>query len=185
VSVHCRTFVGKDPTRTRPAWSALASSSASTQFAPVHSLVRRYIKTAAGFLVAGIVLGVWLLVRRELVGRGPTPYEISAHTHLILVGFVMMMIFGVALWLFPRPDKADERYRPELAGAAYWLLAMGTGIRAAGELAKSSVDSTWVRWTIVASGVAQSLALVLFFYTMWPRIRAVGSKIREARGEKF
>jgi heme/copper-type cytochrome/quinol oxidase subunit 1 len=151
----------------------------------MHSLVRRYIKTAVGFLVAGILLGLWMLARRELDNRFPTSYEVSAHTHLILVGFVMMMIFGVALWLFPRPDRSDDRYRPERAEAAYWMLTLGTIARAAGELIRSYGDSVSLRWTIVVAGGAQGVAFLLFFYAMWPRIRAVGSKAREARGEKF
>ena len=78
----------------------------------MHSLVRRYIKTAIGFLLVGLVTGGWMLARRELNGVFPGAYTVSAHTHAILVGFVMMMILGVALWLFPRPDKSDDRYRP-------------------------------------------------------------------------
>src|SRR5215208_7246271 len=100
----------------------------------MHSLVRLYIKTAVGFLIAGLLLGGYLLARRELRGVAATPYEISAHTHVILVGFVMTMILGVALWLFPRPAKEDAQYRPALAIAAYWLLTLGTVVRTLGEL---------------------------------------------------
>ena len=74
-----------------------------------------------------------MIVRRELFGRPPSGYEISAHTHLLLVGFVLTMILGVALWLFPRPEKSDRRYRPALVEAAYWLLSTGTLERADGE----------------------------------------------------
>jgi heme/copper-type cytochrome/quinol oxidase subunit 1 len=151
----------------------------------MHSLVRRYIKTAVGFLGAGVLLGLWMLARRELGNRFPTSYETSAHTHLILVGFVMMMILGVALWLFPRPDKADDRYRPERAEAAYWFLTIGTLVRAGGELSRSAYDTIGLRLVIVGAGVAQAIALILFFHAMWPRIRAAGSKVRESRGEKF
>ena len=151
----------------------------------MHSLVRRYIKTAVGFLIAGLALGLWMIARRELWNRFPTAYEISAHTHVILVGFVMSMILGVALWLFPRPDRSDERYKPGLASTAYWLLTLGTGVRAVGELFRGGADSTILRWIIVLSSVAQLLAFVVFFYTMWPRIRAAGSALREERGERF
>lgn len=151
----------------------------------MHSLVRRYIKTAIGFLLAGLAIGGWMIVERELLGRYPNPYEISAHTHAIFVGFVMMMIQGVALWLFPRPARGDTRYRPALAAAAYWLVAAGTAARVGGELARTAVAGAWLRWAVVASGFAQIAGLVLFFYTIWPRIRAVGSQVREANGERF
>lgn len=151
----------------------------------VHSLVRRYIKTAILFLAAGLAIGVWMLVRRELYGRYATPFETSAHTHALLVGFVMEMILGVALWLFPRPEKGNIRYQPRLAEAAYWLLTLGTALRVVGELARPSVDALALRWTIVLCGVAQTLGLLLFFYTMWPRIRPLGSAAREKAGERF
>jgi heme/copper-type cytochrome/quinol oxidase subunit 1 len=151
----------------------------------VHSLVRRYIKTAIAFLLVGLAIGGWMIVERELLERYPSPYEISAHTHAIFVGFVMMMIQGVALWLFPRPARGDTQYRPTLAAAAYWLVAAGTAARVAGELARTAVASVWLRWAVVASGFAQIAGLVLFFYTIWPRIRAVGSRVREANGERF
>ena len=151
----------------------------------MYSLVRRYIKTAIGFLLIGLGIGGWMIVRRELLGRPATSYETSAHTHAIFVGFVMMMICGVALWLFPRPDKNDRRYRPALAEAAYWMLTVGTVMRVVGELVRQRTNAQWLRLAIVAGGLLQIVGLAVFFYTMWSRIRAVGSQAREARGERF
>lgn len=151
----------------------------------MHSLVRRYIKTAIAFLVLGLAIGTRILIRREIFLQTPGPYEVSAHTHALLVGFVMMMILGVALWLFPRAERGEQQYDPRLAAAAYWLLTVGTAVRVAGELARSSFGSMWLRSAIVVGGLAQFAGIALFFFTMWPRIRSVGSHIREAKGEKF
>jgi heme/copper-type cytochrome/quinol oxidase subunit 1 len=151
----------------------------------MHSLVRRYIKTAIAFLLAGLATGLWMVLRREIRNIPPTPLEISAHTHVILVGFVMTMILGVALWLFPRPDKADTRYSPALAATSYWLLTVGTASRFVAELARRPSTGAGIRWVIVLASAAQMLALAVFFYTMWSRIRAVGSAGREAKGERF
>ena len=151
----------------------------------MHSLARLYIKTAILFLMLGLGIGGWALVRRELEDRYPSTYVISAHTHAILVGFVMMMILGVALWMFPRPAAEDERYRPVLATLAYWMLTVGTATRSIGELARGSTAAAWLRWSIVIAGLLQIAGLVLFFYTMWSRIRPVGSRAREKLGERF
>jgi|SRR5690348_4308551 heme/copper-type cytochrome/quinol oxidase subunit 1 len=151
----------------------------------MHSLVRRYIKTAIAFLAAGLGIGLWMLVRRELYGRFASPFETSAHTHALLVGFMMEMICGVALWLFPRPEKGDARYRPALAESAYWLLTIGTAVRVAAELARPAAALLALRWTIVLCGAAQTAGLLLFFYTMWSRIRPLGSAARERAGERF
>jgi len=151
----------------------------------MHSLVRRYIKTGVGFLIIGILLGLVYLVRRELWGIWPTRYETSAHTHAILVGFVMMMIQGVALWLFPRPGQGDARYRPALANGAYWCLTIGTTLRLSGELLHDRVAGPSLGAVALAGGVLQAAGIGLFFFTMWSRVRAVGSAAREARGERF
>ncbi|MFL5577989.1 MAG: hypothetical protein ACJ79S_18700 [Gemmatimonadaceae bacterium] len=151
----------------------------------MYSLVRRYLKTAIAFLALGLGLGGWMMVRRELAGVYPSPYLVSAHAHAILVGFVMLMILGVALWLFPRPEKGDARYSPRAAEAAYWLVALGTAGRVAGELLRPAVAALWLRWAVVLFGLAQIAGIALFFYTMWSRIRPVGSQAREAKGERF
>ncbi len=151
----------------------------------MHSLVRRYIKTAIGFLLVGLGIGGWMIVERELLQQYPRPYEVSAHTHAIFVGFVMMMIMGVALWLFPRPERDDPRYRPALAELAYWCVTAGTGARVAGELLRGASNAAWLRWAVVLSGLLQIAGLCVFFYTMWSRIRGVGSVVREAAGERF
>jgi heme/copper-type cytochrome/quinol oxidase subunit 1 len=151
----------------------------------LHSLVRRYLKTGIGFLASGLLLGVWMMVQREIQQRFPSPYLVSAHTHAILVGFIMMMILGVALWLFPRPAKDDTRYSPKVAEVAYWLVAGGTALRLVAEIARLGVDSLWLRVATVATGVLQVVGIALFFANMWSRIRPLGSQAREARGERF
>jgi uncharacterized protein involved in response to NO len=151
----------------------------------MHSLVRRYLKTGILFLAAGLVIGGWMIVDRELYGAYPSPYLVSAHTHAILVGFIMMMILGVALWLFPRPEKSDLRYQPRMAEAAYWLLALGTATRLAGEVSRLFSASNPLRWLVVLSSLAQIAGIRLFFYTMWSRIRPAGSQKREQLGERF
>lgn len=149
------------------------------------TLVRRFIKTGIGFLAVGIGLGVYMLVGRELFGVWPHPYLVSAHAHAVLVGFVMFLILGVALWLFPRAEKGDQRYRPERAEAAYWLLALGTGVRLLAEVLRAWADGRWLAYGVVVGGLGQAAGLAVYFWTMWSRIRPVGSQVREAKGERF
>lgn len=149
------------------------------------SLVRRYLKTAILFLAAGLALGGWMMVQREMAGRFPSPYLVSAHTHALFVGFVMLMIMGVALWMFPRPEKGDTRYRPRGAEVAYWLVTAGTALRVVGELLRPTSSAGTLRLLVVLCGLAQIAGIGLFFFTMWSRIRPVGSRAREASGERF
>lgn len=151
----------------------------------MHSIVRRFLKTAVVFLVVGLAIGVWLLIRRETGGAPASPRELSAHTHALLVGFVMMVIAGVALWLFPRPEAGNTRYKPALAEAAWWCLAPGTAVRSAAEMLAGPAPGAVTRVAIIGGGLAQAIGLALVFRTLYPRIRAAGSAQREARGERF
>jgi len=151
----------------------------------VYTLVRRFIKTGIGFLFVGLVLGLWMLARRELLGTWPDPYLVSAHAHLVLVGFVLFLILGVALWLFPRPAQDDRRYRPALVETAYWILVVGTAGRFVAEAARAWSAAPLLGWLVMASALAQVTGIGLYFWTMWSRIRPVGSHLREARGERF
>lgn len=151
----------------------------------MYTLVRRFIKTGIVFLFVGLALGGWLLVEWQGLHRVPNPYLVSAHVHAVLVGFVLFLILGVALWLFPRPEKGDVRYRPELIAAAYWILLVATGVRFAADVGRGLGGGSWLGWPVVAGGLGQIVGLALYFWTMWSRIRPVGSHLREARGERF
>lgn len=151
----------------------------------MHSIVRRFLKTAFSFLVIGLALGVWLLVRRETTGVLASARELSAHTHALLVGFVMMVIAGVALWIFPRPAAGDTQYRPWVAAAAWWCLAPGTALRVVAEMMAGVAPGLGLRMSIMLGGLAQTVGLALVFWALYPRIRAAGSAQREAKGERF
>ena len=143
-------------------------------------LVRRYLKTAIVFLATGLTIGFTLLVRRELLGVWPSPYLITAHVHAVLVGFVLMMILGVALWMFPRAARDDTRYDPRFAELAWWLVTGGTALRLSSELLRAGIGAPALRWAVVGAALAQVLGVGVFFWTMWSRIRQVTTQPRVA-----
>ncbi|HID50165.1 MAG TPA: hypothetical protein EYP40_11250 [Chromatiales bacterium] len=146
-------------------------------------LARRFIKTALLFLVLGLLLGAFMLVRRELYGEWPAPYLVSAHTHAVFIGFVLFMILGVALWLFPKPLAEDRRYRPGRIITVYWLLLGGTLVRFGGELGQAFGASMVLTGLTLAGGLAQVAALLLYIWTMWLRIRPTRRQLRGGQDE--
>lgn len=149
------------------------------------STVRYFIKTSVIFLIIGILTGLYMSVSKYVLKIGYSQELISAHTHLILVGSVMMMIMGVALWFFPRAEKNDKKYNPDLILITYWVMTIGTSLRFIFQVVANFLVSNLIQYLIAISSVLQVVAMILFFYSMWGRIRPVGSHIREAKGEKF
>lgn len=149
------------------------------------STVRYFIKTSVIFLILGILTGLYMAVCKYVLKISYTQELISAHTHLILVGSVMMMIMGVALWFFPRAEKDDKRYNPSVILFSYWLMTISTLLRFVFQVIANFVYRDWIHYLIAAFSLFQVVAMVIFFYSIWGRIRPVGSHIREAKGEKF
>ncbi|MBI4664848.1 MAG: cbb3-type cytochrome c oxidase subunit I [Nitrospinae bacterium] len=149
-------------------------------------VARLYVKTALVFFGAGLFLGGWILAQQVLgfaVASAGT--LMSAHTHLTLVGFMTILIMGVAYWMFPRPAREDMRYSPKMAEINYWLITLGTAIRAMGEVGMAFSPNTGL-WAPVTVGAAmQIVAGFIFIWNIWSRIRSIGSAQREAKGEKF
>jgi len=134
-------------------------------------LVRRYIKTSFVFLIAGLLLGAYVIVARFALAGPVSSLIVTAHVHLLLVGFMLMIVMGVATWMFPRPARDDARYRPELAEAVYWVLALSTALRAAAEILLAVTGARALGWVVAGGGLAQLAGALLFVANMWWRVR--------------
>ncbi len=134
-------------------------------------LIRRYIKTGFAFLLLGMALGAYATFQVNVRGRGVPWPLITAHVHLVLVGFMLMLVFGVASWMFPRPARDDARYRPWLAEVVYWVLTVSTAARTVGELASAVAGVRGGSWLAAVGGFGQLGAALLFVVNMWVRVR--------------
>jgi cbb3-type cytochrome oxidase subunit 1 len=137
----------------------------------VTPLVRRYIKTSLVFLLLGLALGGHLVVSEFLLDHHPARLLVTTHAHLLLVGFMLMMVMGVATWMFPRPARDDARYRPALAEAAYWLMTAGTALRAAAEVTVGTTGWLGIRWLVAVGGLGQLAGAAVFAVNIWRRVR--------------
>jgi uncharacterized membrane protein YidH (DUF202 family) len=137
----------------------------------VPPLVHRYIKTSFVFLAAGLALGTYVIVAQFVLDTNPPRLLITAHTHLLLVGFMLMIVMGVATWMFPRPARDDPRYRPELAEAVYCVMTLATALRAGAEMTVALAGALGWRWLIALGGLGQLAGAALFVLNMWSRVR--------------
>lgn len=145
---------------------------------------RYFVKTSFAFFILGLLSGLYIYGSRVFGWILPFTL-IQAHSHLLLMGGMFMMILGVAVWFFPRPKKDEKRYDPQTVRAAYWIYTLSTLLRFIVEVLQGVYPQSLAADIGFWSSVMQIIAAILIIYNLWGRIRPVGSQIRELRGEKF
>jgi cbb3-type cytochrome oxidase subunit 1 len=90
------------------------------------------VRTSLVYFGVGIALGAVLLAGRELAD-GPWVARLRPlHAELLLYGWTLQLIMGVAYWILPRFRTGTERGNQALPRAAYWLLNIGVLLAALG-----------------------------------------------------
>ncbi len=131
-------------------------------------LTRWYIKTALAYFVVALLAGLALAVRS--VAALPLLFNTLApvYFHLLMVGWVTQLIFGVGFWILPRfvrgPARGDERW----VWAAHVLLNAGVLSVSLGQWL------AWPAWIPLLGRAAELLAVVAFALHAWPRIKPHG-----------
>jgi hypothetical protein len=135
------------------------------------SLTRWYLKSALVWLVAALM--AWtLLALRPLLGL---PAALSALSpvavHLLMVGWVTQLIFGIVFWMFPKPAPARAEWHRRVGMLTWLCLNAGLLARALGEPALALGGGAAAGFLVAVAAVLQLGAGWLFVATTWPRVR--------------
>jgi hypothetical protein len=132
---------------------------------------RLFIRTALAWFAFGMLWAAFIMLLKVTDRPELKHAFITAHTHILLVGFFLNAILGVAFWMFPRPT--DRRMNEPLAVLAYALLNLGLVMRVAFEWAWEEHGTDALGVALGTAGVMQALGALLFLVVIWPRVRAV------------
>ena len=124
-----------------------------------------FLKASLAWLVAGVTLGLGMGVHPPLVA-----YR-SAHIHLLLLGFVTGMIFGVGYHVFPRFAGRPLR-SPGLVMPHWWLANAGVAAMAAAFVLRAE-DLSGSPALLGAGGAGAAIGAYLFAYNIWRTLDAV------------
>lgn len=135
------------------------------------TLARWHIKTALIYLAAALVIGA-LLAAQPLFGPSAAIAALRpVFLHLLMVGWISQLIFGVAYWMFPKYRKDQPRGSARLGWAVYILLNLGLVLRAVGEPLLILAPGSLVSAAVAAAAVLQVAAGWLFIANTWPRVK--------------
>ncbi len=131
-------------------------------------LTRWYIKAALLYFITALLLSLVM----QWPGASDVPWLRVAwptYLHILVVGWLTQLIFGVALWLFPKHPTAPPGGSDRLGWSSLVLLNAGLLVRIVGEpRALLGFDAAGL---LLASAVAQLLAGLAFVVNIWPRVR--------------
>ena len=121
--------------------------------------VKAFIRASLVWFTTGITLGLAMAVHPAWVIYRP------AHAHMNLVGFVVMMIFGVGYQMLPRffGHPLHSRW---LARAHVWLANLGLAGLVGGFLLAPHIGAASVPVTVVG-GSLWAVGAYGFVYNMW------------------
>jgi cbb3-type cytochrome oxidase subunit 1 len=130
-------------------------------------ITRWFIKTSLLYLLAALIVGVVQASAAPRFAAAVAP----AHIHLLVVGWITQIVFGVAYWMFPRYTKEVPRGSNQLAIASYVALNAGLLLRVIAEPAHALDPGAGWGWTLPVSAFLQWLGGMAFVFNTWPRVK--------------
>ena len=126
--------------------------------------VKAFLKASLAWLAAGVSLGIAMALHPVWTVYRP------AHLHMNLLGFVAMMIFGVAYHVIPR-FTGHPIHNRRLAGAQWWLANIGLLLFVVGFLLLPNLTASGVARVVLAiGGLLSGSAAYVFAYNIWRTI---------------
>ncbi|HEX6050244.1 MAG TPA: cbb3-type cytochrome c oxidase subunit I [Gemmatimonadaceae bacterium] len=128
--------------------------------------VKAFIKSSLAWFGAGVSLGVAMAVH-------PTwAIYRTAHIHMNVLGFVTMMIFGVAYHVIPR-FTGHPLHSRRLATAQWWMANVGLAVFVAALILRLHMNAQWL---MGLGGILSAAAAFAFIYNMWRTIDGTGMR---------
>jgi cbb3-type cytochrome oxidase subunit 1 len=140
--------------------------------------VRAFLKASLSWLAAGVSLGVAMAAHPLW-----TVYRL-VHVHMLLLGFVTMMIFGVAYHVIPR--FAGFPIHSRRAAVLHWWISNAGLVLMATGFAVRVHDATAGTIVLASGGTLSALGAYTFVYVIWRTIdgpnalRQANRRAREA-----
>lgn len=139
-------------------------------------LTRLFVKTSLVYLLAALVVGL-LLALRGVAALPPAVNALSpVYFHLLMLGWIAQLIFGIVYWMFPKYTKEQPRGNETVAWAVYWLLNVGLALRVIAEplytlRVLGPVPGDVWGWALAVSALLQWLAGMAFVANTWRRVK--------------
>lgn len=137
---------------------------------------RIFIKTGLIYFLTSLIAGVALEIESVTF-----PALMPLFWHMLMVGWITQIIFGVSLWMFPGRTR-EEGFKPQLWGwLTYIFLNTGLIFRVIAEPMLTGSSNEFWNIMILLSAVLQVAGGATYLIEMWPRIQSKKQRRRKRR----
>lgn len=140
------------------------------------TITRWFIKT--GLLFFLLSLAAALLAELQWLD---IPALRPLYWHMLMVGWITQIIFGISLWMFPGRTRSDA-FRDHLKEwTVYLFLNGGLVLRVVSEpMAVSGAGKIW-NVLLAASALFQWLAVAVYVWEIWPRVQSKKKQLQNRK----
>lgn len=129
-----------------------------------------FIRTALLSLALGSTIGGLMLAAKGIGQPAWIWAWRGGHVQLLLIGWLVQLACGVAIWILPRFDAAGDRGNARWGWLAYGALNSGVAMASLYAPLAGLVGSDGVRWLPVTAGVLYAVAGSVLAVTLWRRV---------------
>jgi hypothetical protein len=134
-------------------------------------LTRWAIRAAMLYLLVGLIAGALYWMNNAWNFWKPLTALNPVYIHLLVVGWITQLIYGVMYWMFPIISRSDMRGDPRQAWVALGALNAGLILRAVAEPWRVLEPNAVNQIGLILSAVFQVAAGYLIVLVCWPRVR--------------
>ncbi len=133
------------------------------------TLTRWFIRTSFLYLILGLLTGAFLAVQTTLglVVSGLFP----VYFHLLVLGWLTSLIFGVVFWMFPKYSIERPRRSEALGWFTFIFLNLGLILRALAEPLTTLESGSFWKMILGLSALLQWLSGMAFVINSWGRVK--------------
>ncbi len=124
-------------------------------------------KYAKGFVRASLIyLGIGAVTGFVMISHPELRFFLTrVHTHINLLGFMAMMVYGVGYHILPR-FMGRPLYSPRMANIHVWLANMTLIGLSISWILESSLGGIWYIFAILF-GLGQATSILIFIINLW------------------
>ncbi len=121
---------------------------------------KAFVKASLVYLAIGAILGVWMVLWPDI------RFTVTrVHTHILLLGFMAMMIYGVGYHILPR-FMGRPVYSQHLGNVQAWLANITLMGLSLSWMMEASQGGIWHSLAILF-GIGQAVSIFLFIINLW------------------